>query len=109
MRKHCSTYAAFEAQRLLTTWNGELFDYAGIFLGRTELRPYWDVAIFLDAEFEVAMERALSRDLGLFGDAVQTRERYTRRYWPGQRLYFQQCRPRERADVLIDKTLRGRC
>jgi len=42
-----------------------LFD--GVFLMRPELRRYWDFAIVVKAEFAVTIERAMTRDLPLFG------------------------------------------
>ncbi|HEV8368429.1 MAG TPA: hypothetical protein VGQ39_10805 [Pyrinomonadaceae bacterium] len=38
----------------------------------------------------------------LFGDVEEVRRRYEQRYIPGQKLYFDQCHPRERANVVID-------
>ncbi|NSW53425.1 MAG: uridine kinase [Anaerolineae bacterium] len=77
-----------------------LFD--GIFLQRPELAPYWDVTIFLQVDFEETVARAARRDQYLFGNEDQVRARYLQRYVPGQRMYLAQCRPAERADVLID-------
>jgi uridine kinase len=76
----------------------------GVFLLRPELRPYWDVTIFLDIPFETALARALERDLALFGSEDIVRTRYTERYIPGQRLYFEHARPRDHADMVIDNT-----
>lgn len=73
----------------------------GVFLLRPELDALWDARIFVDVPFEVAIERALRRDLDLFGSADAVRERYERRYLPAQRLYLEQARPRERADIVV--------
>jgi uridine kinase len=77
-----------------------LFD--GVFLLRPELDDLWDVRIFVEAAFAVILQRALQRDLALFGDAETTRLRYERRYIPGQRLYLELVRPRERAEIVVD-------
>jgi uridine kinase len=77
-----------------------LFD--GVFLLRPELDDLWDVRIFVEAAFTVTLERALRRDLTLFGDTETTRLRYERRYIPGQRLYLERVRPRERAQIVVD-------
>ena len=42
------------------------------------------------------------RDGALMGPSV--RERYLRRYLPAQRIYREEARPIERADVVIDNT-----
>lgn len=76
-----------------------LFD--GIFLLRSELRRHWDFRIFVDVGFDVTLERALSRDVDLFGSPEVVRERYLKRYIPGERLYLTEARPRERADVIV--------
>ena len=77
-----------------------LFD--GIFLQRPELFDYWDVRIFLQIDFETSVARAAQRDQYLFGTEAQTRERYLKRYVPGQRIYLESVHPAEKADILID-------
>jgi uridine kinase len=76
-----------------------IFD--GVFLLRPELRDAWDFAVFVDTSFEVTVARALERDLELFGTADVVRERYERRYVPGERLYLEEVRPGELADVVF--------
>lgn len=77
-----------------------LFD--GVFLLRPELDGCWDYAVFVDAPFEITLRRAERRDTALFGAPDAVRERYVRRYVPGQRLYLESCRPRDRADAIVD-------
>ena len=76
-----------------------LFD--GVFLQKEELRPYWDFSIFVNIHFETGLKRALSRDINLFGDEKVTRERYLKRYYPGQEIYFKTCSPKEFADIVM--------
>jgi uridine kinase len=77
-----------------------LFD--GVFLFRPELEAGWDLRIWVEVTFEVALSRAIQRDAALFGGAAAVRERYQQRYIPGQRLYLAQCRPREQAHLIVD-------
>jgi len=77
-----------------------LFD--GIFLLRPELTAYWDFTVFVDASFEITLARAQERDADYLGSREKVRKRYEQRYIPGQKLYFAECRPRERAQVVID-------
>ncbi len=77
-----------------------LFD--GIFLLRPELAGYWDFTVFVEASFATALARAEQRDAASFGGVEQVRRRYEQRYIPGQRLYYAEARPRERADVVVD-------
>ena len=73
----------------------------GVFLLRAELRAHWDLSIFVQADFETTLARALDRDRELFGDANAVRQRYESRYVPGQRLYLEQERPRQFADIVV--------
>lgn len=77
-----------------------LFD--GVFLLRPELREYWDYSIFVHAEFETTLERAVQRDASQFESEQAVRERYLKRYIPGQRLYLERCKPLRMADVVVD-------
>lgn len=73
----------------------------GVFLLRPELVAHWDYRIFVEVPFAVALERALRRDLALFGSAQAVRVRYQQRYIPGQQLYLSEARPQERADAIV--------
>jgi uridine kinase len=77
-----------------------LFD--GVFLQRPELEGLWDITVWVEAPFEITVERAVTRDTRNGGDAEVTRGKYERRYVPGQRLYMTQCQPKERAGMLFD-------
>ena len=81
-----------------------LFD--GVFLQRKELQGCWDFVIWLEAGFEVTVSRAIARDLAQAGagsaDPAAVAERYAKRYTPGQRMYLDECLPREKADVLVN-------
>jgi uridine kinase len=79
-----------------------LFD--GVFLLRPELAEYWDFTIFVHASFEVTLARAEQRDAAFLGSVEEVRKRYQQRYIPGQKLYFAECRPQERAQVVIDNS-----
>ena len=77
-----------------------LFD--GVFLLRPELRDVWDFCVFVHVDFEVALRRALERDIARFGSPESVRERYQNRYIPGQQLYLESVEPQKHADVVID-------
>jgi len=83
-----------------------LFD--GVFLQRPELDGCWDVAIWVDAPFEVTVARAVTRDAARGGDSDGTRRKYRERYVPGQQIYMSRCRPRERADIVLHNADVGR-
>jgi uridine kinase len=73
----------------------------GIFLQRPELDAHWDYRVFVKASFETTVARAEVRDAFL-GDPAAVRERYARRYVPGQRLYLEACQPEARADAVVE-------
>jgi uridine kinase len=76
-----------------------LFD--GVFLLRPELRDEWDLTVFVCVEPEESLRRALDRDVDLFGSREEVERRYRARYLPGQRLYLDEARPLEHADLVI--------
>ncbi len=80
-----------------------LFD--GVFLLRSELINCWDLKIFVDVNFSTSVQRALDRDLP--PDAKESEietliNRYNQRYIPGQRFYFTDACPKEKADIILD-------
>jgi uridine kinase len=77
-----------------------LFD--GIFLLRPELRSFWEYTIFVRADFDVTLARALARDAASLGSVQSVECRYRSRYIPAQRIYLDTCRPEAHADLVID-------
>jgi uridine kinase len=77
-----------------------IFD--GVFLLRPEIRDYWDYSIFLMVSIETSLERAIDRDIGLFGSEEMVLNRYQSRYIPGQRIYLSQANPEQWATKVID-------
>jgi uridine kinase len=82
--------------------NDAVLIFDGVFLLRHELQPHWDLTIFVDTAFEVTLARAQQRDVSLFGNVAEVTRRYEQRYIPGQKLYLAECRPKDRANVVID-------
>ncbi len=79
-----------------------LFD--GVFLLRLELNAHWDLCVFVQAEFDEVIRRTSHRDHAVFGSPETARQRYEKRYLPGQRIYLQAARPLEAADVIVENT-----
>ncbi|MBI5930762.1 MAG: uridine kinase [Chloroflexi bacterium] len=73
----------------------------GVFLQRPELMAYWDCRIFVDVSFEVALARALERDIALFGDKATVLEHYQKRYIPAQQLYMRLYQPQVSAHIVV--------
>lgn len=76
----------------------------GVFLQSPALRDHWDLRVFVDVDPDEAVRRAETRDAGLLGGQASVRQRYRRRYLPGQQLYRERCSPTTHADVVIDNT-----
>ena len=76
----------------------------GVFLQRPEINAYWDMRIWVDIPFEVALARACQRDLELFGSVETVQARYRKRYFPGQQLYFDQCKPKLKAHLIVENS-----
>ena len=74
---------------------GSILLFDGIFLHRPELRAYWDFSIFLRVEW-TRNHRARSEG------GANPDDPHQRRYAEGQALYFRECRPWERASLVID-------
>ncbi|MGY0215761.1 hypothetical protein ACWJJH_00080 [Endozoicomonadaceae bacterium StTr2] len=74
----------------------------GIFLQVPEIKNYWDLVIFVDVDFSYSLPRAIARNQEQADDIQLLKKRYLQRYIPGQQLYFEQCDPRERADIVIN-------
>jgi uridine kinase len=70
----------------------------GVFAQRPELDDAWDLVVYVDAPDDVRIVRMAERD-GVSPDADHPDQR---RYLDAQRIYLTRCRPRERADMVID-------
>lgn len=70
----------------------------GIFLQRVELCAQWDLTVFLDVAFTETARRMALRD----GTSPDPDHPSMRRYVEGQREYFRQSQPQQRASILID-------
>ena len=76
----------------------------GVFLLRPELDDLWDFRIFVDADVNVAIERAIRRDMTVATSLERVRETYRRRYVPGERIYLETVRPMAKADLILGNT-----
>lgn len=88
----------------VTVFDDSILIFEGVFVQRAELRNYWDLTIFLDITFETALKRNIDRqvDKDRIGSKEEIISRYQTRYQPGQQLYFDEAKPKENSDILID-------
>ncbi|MEU4194809.1 uridine kinase [Kribbella sp. NPDC026611] len=74
----------------------------GAFLQRPELLDLWDLRIYVHVGFDVVLRRGIARDQAWMDSAEDAERRYLSKYIPGERLYVDQVRPRERAQLVVD-------
>jgi uridine kinase len=72
----------------------------GTFLHRPELRPCWDLSIFLKVDFDISVPRGAARDQT--PSAIDPGAPAYQRYVGGQKRYLGECAPDQRADIVID-------
>lgn len=72
----------------------------GLFLHRPERRSFWDDSIFLKVDFVISVPRGAARGPG-FGSADPYAES-NRRYVQGNRLYFAEASPEDRAGIVVN-------
>ena len=70
-------------------------------LFRQEIANAFDYKILVDTSFEVALERAKTRDVKHFGNMQTLLEKYNRRFIPGQKRYMAECQPAAKANVIL--------
>lgn len=75
--------------------------FEGIFALTNERRGWFDLTIWVDCPFEVALERALERNQE-GREPAALRDEYERVYWPAQRLHIERDRPTEHADWVFE-------
>lgn len=76
--------------------------FEGVMLFRPELNPHWDYRIYVHADEEVILSRALIRDIVQHGCPIKLKQKYQQRYLAGQAYYEEQVQPKTLADVIID-------
>ena len=73
----------------------------GTFLFKPELNHYWAYKIFVQTDFEIAIERGVERDYKSLGGKEKAEERYLSRYHKACRHYLNMVKPAENADVIV--------
>ncbi|MBU1111097.1 cytidylate kinase family protein [Patescibacteria group bacterium] len=90
----------------LNATSGAILIMEGVFMLRPEIVKYWDLKIFVDVDFTVTVPRAVKRsaEKNHIGSEEEIRRKYDQRYIPGQKLYLDEAKPKEVADIVIDNT-----
>jgi uridine kinase len=74
----------------------------GSFLQRPELRPHWDIVVFVHTGFDTAKNRGSTRDASAFGGIEAARAAFTNRYHAANHRYLSEVDPESAADIVID-------
>ncbi len=76
----------------------------GAYLFKEIYRKHWDLKIYLQTDFKTAKMRGIERDKDLLGGFQSTKEKYEKRYHKASRIYIEENKPTEVADIVIDNT-----
>lgn len=74
----------------------------GVFIFRDEIEPSLDYKIFIEIPFELCKERALKRDVPLYGHEII--KKYDIKYIPTQKYYLEKFPPEKHADIIIENS-----
>ncbi len=76
----------------------------GAYLLKPTYASHWDLKIYLTADWEAVMERAIKRGVEDYESAEAVRQKYIDRYHAASRMYVDEVDPESLADVIIDYT-----
>jgi uridine kinase len=76
----------------------------GAYIFKKIYREHWDLKIYLQTDFNTALKRGIQRDLVLLGGLKSTKEKYDNRYHKASKMYIEENKPTEFADIIIDNT-----
>ncbi len=96
------TASDYESRRIRFD-NVALILIEGIFLFREEFRHHFDLRVWVDCPFHVALKRAVSRSQEGLGPE-KTIEAYRKIYFPAQKLHLLRDTPREFADIVFNNS-----
>jgi uridine kinase len=75
--------------------------FEGVFLFRSELETFWDYKVYVQISTMTSLERGLDRDSNRLGGTEITREKYLKRYIPGQKIYHDRYQPHLKANFVV--------
>ncbi len=76
----------------------------GAYLFKPKYRNHWDLKIYLKTDFKTALLRGVNRDSELLGGLKATKKKYDNRYHKASKIYIDENKPEEQADIIIDNT-----
>ena len=97
---HDSTADTASAAPVTTAPADAVLLFDGVFLMRPELIDRWDLRIFVSADLERTVDRAVLRERRVSCRAAVER-RWRERYIPSQQLYFARVGPTDHVDIVV--------
>ena len=75
----------------------------GVLLFKKQYLNVFDYKIWIDIDFELGLSRALKRerDINYYKDKEEIRNRYTNRFYEGQKLYFEYDEPSKHCNYIV--------
>lgn len=89
-----------QKSQMITSDTIIIFD--GEFLARPRLQKFWDLHIFIHADFDNILKRINDKSESELSVPVKIKELYLKKYIPAQILYLKECQPHLQADILIN-------
>ncbi len=74
----------------------------GVFIFREEIEKYLDYKIFIEIPIRLCKERAIQRDVPLYGEDIL--KKYDTKYIPTQKYYLEKFPPQKHADIIIENS-----
>jgi len=90
----------YEIEKEFSFSKDTIIVFEGVFLFREELAPYIDYKIFIDIPLEESKNRAIIRDVPIFGEKII--KKYDEKYLPAQKKYLEKFPPTKISDMVID-------
>ncbi len=82
--------------------NSSIIVIDGVFLFKKDLVKYWNLKILLETNDEILIERGASRDAKRIGGYEDARKKYIDRYIASQTIYYNEEKPEEFANIIIN-------
>ncbi len=76
----------------------------GAYLFKPNYLPHWDLKIYLQCPFEIAMARGIKRDQAWLGGLQEAEQKFIDRYHAASKIYNQLNQPENQADIIIDNS-----
>jgi uridine kinase len=74
----------------------------GTFLFKSDIREELDFKIYVETDFEIALERGSKREKHALGGLENAKRIFLERYHPASKMYLEECNPDKYADLIVN-------